>query len=113
MARPRKQDALTPAERMQRYRCAKKNQLEMLLGKSNVTETPVSSDKSHVTETEGLVLFALKHMQERCRRDDGTTYTLEQLVDMAIRSQLVTWGYSFAHEDSGVVCFGGCSLKPD
>lgn len=91
--RPSKLDALSPAERQRRYREARR--LDMLALQS----------KSHVTQMDRLSLVALQHMSDRCGAA-GTPYSLEQLINSAIRGQLASWGYSFVDESQGKVYFG-------
>jgi hypothetical protein len=54
-----------------------------------------------------LSMVAIRHFMTRT---EGK-YSLQDIVIMALRSQLVGWGYSFAQEDKGEVCYGGEAFK--
>lgn len=107
--RPVKLDALSPAERQKRYRESQRAKMAALQ-ESHVTEKDRMWNSSHVTEIAGLVLLGLEHMRNRCLVE-GSDYSIDQLIEGAIRGQLVKWGYSVLQEDLGELCFGGQVVK--
>jgi hypothetical protein len=77
--RPPTGKAKSSAERVRAYRARKAAQ----------------EPDSIVVSISGEVLDALRQFEAKCAHS-GTPYSVLQLVDSALRSQLVRWGFSFA-----------------
>jgi hypothetical protein len=89
--RPSTGKAKTPAQRVAEHRARQ--------AANQPAVVPLHIDK--------LSMAAIRHLQIRT---EGK-WSLQDIVETALRSQLVAWGYSFSQEDKGEVCFGGEAFK--